>query len=124
MRKVSVTGFLCMILLSVLVNACASPSVIVRQGDYDRGTYEGYAILGKHDEKSVALRNLCGGDLHRILSSSTMAPADQLTFERLACGPNADQRAFHDFYKGLPDDLRIEILQLFRANDYYIQGYG
>lgn len=124
MRNVSVSGFSCMVLLALLVSACASPSIIVRQGDYDRGTYEGYAILGKHDEKSVALKNLCGGDLHRILSSSSMAPGEQMRFEQLACGPNSHQRVFHDFYKGLPDALRIELLQLFRENGYYIQGYG
>lgn len=111
-------------LFLIFLSSCSAPSVIVRQGDYDRGTYSGYAILGKPDEKSVAFKNLCGGDISRILSSSSMTPADQQRFERLACGPNADRRAFYEFYKGLPDELRIEILQLFRANDYYFQGYG
>ncbi len=124
MRNVNVLMVLLLGLMTALMSACANPSIIVRQGDYDTGTYQGYTFLGKHDEKSVVLKNLCGGDLHRILSSSSMAPGEQMRFEQLVCGPIADQRAFHDFYKGLPDDLRIEILQLFRENGYYIQGYG
>ena len=67
---------------------------------------------------------LCGGDLDKIMSSTSLDKGQQQKLRLFICGGKDSVSALNHFYYGLPDKLRMQLSNAFAHYGYGIQNFG
>ncbi|MDA8161316.1 MAG: hypothetical protein M0022_00195 [Desulfobacteraceae bacterium] len=109
----------------IVLAGCSKPAVILTsKHDLGMASKERLTVLGKSGSSSIDKETLCGGDLNKILGSTSLDPAQQQKLTSYICGGQDSVKALHDFYFSLPDSSRIELKKAFELYGYELQGFG
>ena len=85
---------------------------------------ERLTVLGKSGNTSRDKDALCGGDLKKILASTSLDLDQQQKLNSYICGGGNSVKALQDFFFGLPDSSRIQLKRAFELYGYKLQGFG
>jgi hypothetical protein len=110
--------------LVLILSGCAKRAVVIHTThDLGMANADRVSLLGSSGPNKD-IEALCGGDLEKILTASSLDNEQKAKVRLFICGKEKDAVSkFRAFYYSLSDELRIDLMHAFASYGYHIRGF-